>query len=103
MTLNKNINSNSLQQFQKLWKRISSLNKVITMVNKEIEVVKSHISELIGIDISSLATFEDLSSLEDSLKQYTDAAVDSVDLSDYATGDTAKNIHIQYNAIPADG
>jgi hypothetical protein len=29
--------------------------------NKEIEIVKGHIQELIGIDISNLATFEDLS------------------------------------------
>jgi hypothetical protein len=39
----------------------SSINKIITMVNKEIEVIKSHIQELIGIDISNLASFEDLS------------------------------------------
>jgi hypothetical protein len=56
-------------------------------VNKEIEIVKSHLQELIGIDVSNLVTFGDLSNLEDNLKHYTDAAVDSGDLSDYATKD----------------
>jgi hypothetical protein len=51
-TINQNIKSDSLQQFQKLWERISFLNKVISLVNKEI-VVKSHIQELIGIDVSN--------------------------------------------------
>jgi hypothetical protein len=37
-------------------------------VNKEIEVVKGHIQELIGIDVSNLTTFGDLSNLEESLK-----------------------------------
>jgi hypothetical protein len=76
MTLNQNINSNTLQQFQKLWDRISSLNKVISMVNKELELIKNSINEI------------DLSELEGSLKQYTDAAVESIpqpDLSDYLT------------------
>jgi hypothetical protein len=51
-------------------------------------VVKSHIQELIGIDVSNLATLGDLSSLEKSLKQYADTAVESIpqpDLSDYTT------------------
>jgi hypothetical protein len=41
------------------------------MVNKEIEVVKSHIQELIGIDVSNLATLGDLTNLETDLKRYT--------------------------------
>jgi 5,10-methylenetetrahydrofolate reductase len=85
MIFNPTFESNSLQQFQKLWEKIATLNTHITLVNKEIEIVKSHIQELIGIDVSNLATFGDLSNLEDNLKHYTDAAVNSVDLSDYAT------------------
>jgi hypothetical protein len=61
MTLQQNINSNSLQQFQKLWERMALLNAHITEVNKEIEIFKSHIQELIGIDVSNLATLGDLS------------------------------------------
>jgi translation elongation factor EF-4 len=71
-----------------LWERVSSLNKVIALVNKEIEVVKNHIQELIGIDVSNLATLGDLTNLEDSLKQYSDDAVNSIpkpDLSNYLT------------------
>jgi hypothetical protein len=83
MTLQQNINSNLLQQFQKLWERIASFNTYIMEVNREIEVVKSHIQELIGIDVSSLATFGDLLSLETNLKQYADNSIP--DLSDYAT------------------
>jgi hypothetical protein len=67
--------------------KITSLNTYIIEMNKEIEIVKSHIQELIGIDISNLATFGDLSNLEVNLKHYTDTAVDSVDLSDYAKKD----------------
>jgi hypothetical protein len=68
--------SNSLQQFKKLWERISSLNKVIILVNKELELIKISINEI------------DLSELEGSLKQYTDNAVGTIpqpDLSDYLT------------------
>jgi ABC-type methionine transport system ATPase subunit len=64
---------------------MSSINTHIVLVNKEIEIVKSHIQELIGIDVSNLATLGDLTNLEDALKQYTDEAVGSVDLSDYPT------------------
>jgi hypothetical protein len=60
MIFNPTFDSNSLQQFQKLWEKISTLNTHITLVNKEIEIVKSHIQELIGIDVSNLATFGDL-------------------------------------------
>jgi hypothetical protein len=45
-------------------------------VNKEIEIVKNCLQELIGIDISNLVTIGDLSNLEDNLKLYTDNAVD---------------------------
>jgi 5,10-methylenetetrahydrofolate reductase len=83
MIFNPTFESNSLQQFQKLWEKIAALNTHITLVNKKIEIVKSHIQELIGIDVSNLATFGDLSNLEDSLKQYTDNSIP--DLSDYAT------------------
>jgi hypothetical protein len=69
--LQQNSLSCSFQQFQKLWERIASLNYIME-VNKEIEVVKSHIQELIGTDISNLATLGDLLNLEDSLKRYTD-------------------------------
>jgi hypothetical protein len=41
MTLQQNINTNSLKQFQKLWERMALLNAYITEVNKEIEIVKS--------------------------------------------------------------
>jgi hypothetical protein len=68
MTLNQNVNSNTIQQFQKLWERMSSINTHIALVNKEIEIVKNHIQELIGIDVSNLATFGDLTNLEDNLK-----------------------------------
>jgi 5,10-methylenetetrahydrofolate reductase len=85
--LQQNISSNSFQQFQKLWERMALLNAHITEVNTEIEIVKSHIQELIGIDVSNLATLGDLSSLEGNLKQYTDDAVSSVDLTDYPTKD----------------
>jgi hypothetical protein len=73
--LNQKVNSNSLQQLQKLWEQMSSINTHIALVNKEIEIVKDHIQELIGIDVSNLATLGDLSSLEESLKQYTDDAI----------------------------
>jgi hypothetical protein len=66
---------------------MSSINTHIALVNKEIEIVKSRIQELIGIDVPNLVTFGDLSNLEDNLKQYTDSAIDSVDLSDYAMKD----------------
>jgi hypothetical protein len=124
MTLNQNINSNILQQFQKLWERMAEINTHIALVNKEIEVVKTHIQELIGIDVSNLTTFEDLSNLEFNLKQYTDESIDSIpqpDLTDYATkdeipdlsdyltknemyyeGDPTKDIRIKYNSIPVD-
>jgi hypothetical protein len=59
------------------------LNTHIVSVNKEIEVVKSHIQELIRIDVSNLAIFGDLSNSESSLKQYTDDSIP--DLSDYPT------------------
>jgi hypothetical protein len=55
---------------------MSSINTHIALVNKEIEIVKNHTQELIGIDVSNLVTFGDLSNLEDNLKQYTDNAVD---------------------------
>jgi hypothetical protein len=93
-------------------------------VNKEIEVVKNNIQELIGIDISNLATLGDLSNLEDSLKQYTDNSIPN--LSNYATkeyvntnepdlssclaktdmfyeGDPTNEIRIKYNSNPDDG
>jgi hypothetical protein len=58
-----NSNSNTIQQFQKLWEQMAVLNTHIPLVNKE---------------ISNLATFGDLSSLEDSLKQYTDSVVEFI-------------------------
>jgi hypothetical protein len=85
MTLQQNSLSSSFQQFQKLWERMALLNAHITEVNKEIELVKSHIQELIGIDVSNLATLGDLSSLEESLRQYTDDEIP--DLSDFVTKD----------------
>jgi hypothetical protein len=60
--------SNSLQQFQKLWDWISSINKVISMVNKELETIKISINEI------------NLSELEGSLKQYTSNAVGSIQI-----------------------
>jgi hypothetical protein len=63
MTLNQNIISDSLQQFQKLWERISFLNEFMKVANKEMELVKKNINEI------------DLAGLEDILKQYTDTAV----------------------------
>jgi hypothetical protein len=117
MIFNSTFESNSLQQFQKLWGKIATLNIHITLVNKEIEIVKSHLQELIGIDVSNLATFGDLSNLENNLKHYTDAVFDSVDLFDYVVkdelldllicvpksemyyeGDPTKDVRIKYNA-----
>jgi hypothetical protein len=63
MIFNPTFESKSLQQFQKLWEKIATLNTHITLVNKEIEIVKSHIQEIIGIDVSNLVTFGDLSNL----------------------------------------
>jgi hypothetical protein len=108
MTLNQNINSDSLQQFQKLWNRISSLNKIIMMVNKKIEIVKSHISELIGIDVSNLGTPDDLSNYvtKDELPDLSDFATkDEIpDLSNYVSKtemyyerDPTKDLRIKYN------
>jgi hypothetical protein len=77
MTLNQNINSNTIQQFQRLWERMLWINTHIALVNKEIEIVKSRIQELIRINISNLVTIEDLSNLEDKNEL--------PDLSDYAT------------------
>jgi hypothetical protein len=98
------------------------INTHIALVNKEIEIVKTHIQELIGTDVSNLATLGDLSNLEDSLKLYTDEAIESIpqpDLTNYATkdeipdltdcltnsdlyyeGDPTKDIRIKYNSIP---
>jgi translation elongation factor EF-4 len=78
MTLQQKPLSATLQQFRKLWEQMAVINTHIAFINKEIEVVKAHIQELIGIDVSNLATFGDLSNLEDSLKQYTDEAIDSI-------------------------
>jgi hypothetical protein len=96
------------------------INTHISLVNKEIETVKAHIQELIGIDVSNLTIFGDLSNLEDNLKQNTDEAIDSIpqpDLTDYATkdeipdltnyatkldlyydGDPKKDLRIKYHA-----
>jgi hypothetical protein len=54
---------------------MASLNPHIIKVNKEIEIVKNNIQELIGIDVSNIATLGDSSSLEGSLKQYTDNSI----------------------------
>jgi Ca2+-binding RTX toxin-like protein len=54
---------------------MSSINTHIALLNKEIEIVKNHIHELIGIDVSNLVTIGDLSNLEDNLKQYSDDAI----------------------------
>jgi vacuolar-type H+-ATPase subunit C/Vma6 len=80
-----------------LWERVGFINKLIVLVNKEMEIVKNHIQELIGIDIdiSNLATFGDLSNLEDSLKQYIYTPTESIpqpDLSDYATKDEVPDL-----------
>jgi hypothetical protein len=90
MTLNQNINSNSFHQFQKLWERISSLNKVIASVNKELEAIKISINEI------------DLSELEGSLKHYTDNAVGTIphpDLSNHLTRSHVYNVP-QVDPIP---
>jgi hypothetical protein len=42
MSLQQNINSNILQQFQKLREQISSLNEFLKVSNKEMEVVKKN-------------------------------------------------------------
>jgi hypothetical protein len=54
---------------------MAALNTHIALVNKEIELVKSHIQELIRINVSNLSTLGDLSNLEVSLKQYTNSVV----------------------------
>jgi hypothetical protein len=92
MTLQQNSVSNSLQQFQKLWERISSLNKDIAMVNKELETIKISINEI------------DLSELECSLKQYTNEAIDAIpqpDLSNYLTRSHVYNMP-QVQPIPGE-
>jgi hypothetical protein len=71
--INQHIISDSLQQFQKLRERISSLNEFLKVANKEMELVKK-INEI------------DLVGLEGSLKQYTDTAIGAIpqpDLSNY--------------------
>jgi hypothetical protein len=47
MTLNQHIISDSLQQFQKLRERISSLNEFLKVANKKMELVKKIYKKLI--------------------------------------------------------
>jgi hypothetical protein len=101
MTLQQKPLSATLQQFRKLWE----INTHIALVNKEIETVKANIQELNRIDVSNLATFGDLSNLEDILKLYTDEAIEAIpqpDLTDYATKDEFPDLtnYATKNEIP---
>jgi hypothetical protein len=61
----------ALAEQQRLWNSISDLNKHIAIVNNTIELVKENIKHLIGVDVAGLATIEDLTTLETSLKTHT--------------------------------
>jgi FtsZ-binding cell division protein ZapB len=76
-------NYNHTNMKENLKEITDQVNNVHTDINNTTS--KLSIQERIGNDVSNLATLGDLSSLEDSLKQYTDEAVDTIDLSDYAS------------------
>jgi hypothetical protein len=69
-----------IKERESLWNRISTISQYITQVNKEITVVKNNIVELIGVDVSNLATIDNITDLESELKNYVNKSVEEIEL-----------------------
>jgi hypothetical protein len=68
-----------------IWEKISELNSKLLFVKQLVNTIEENIKELTGVDISHLATKEELSAVEGSLKTFTNNAIQSLDISKYAT------------------
>jgi hypothetical protein len=68
-----------------IWGKISELNSKLLFVKQLVNTIEENIKELTGVDISHLATKEELSAVEGELKTFTNNAIHNLDISKYAT------------------